>query len=211
MMPADKSSLYYGRLYHRLFDPQLAPARDLVLDLIPADSDVLDLACGTGELCIALRGTKNCDVTGLDLSLRMLDFATRANSFDNVIFCHGDATELGEIADASFDYATVLFLLHELPRERRAQVVREGLRVARHLLLIDSRTPLPKNVHGLGIRVVEATFGHDHYHHFRNFLALGGLMTVVQDAALPVTVEHRSVFLHGCREALMVRKDATAT
>jgi hypothetical protein len=83
--------------------------------------------------------------------------------------------------------------------------------VARYLLLIDARAPLPKNAEGLGIRLVEATFGHEHCHHFRQFLALGGIMSVVQDAAVAATVEHRSVFLHGCREAVMLRKDGTAT
>ncbi|MGE5814332.1 MAG: class I SAM-dependent methyltransferase [Acidobacteriota bacterium] len=209
-MPADKSLFYYGRLYHRLFDPSLAPARRLALDLIPLESTVLDLACGTGQLCIALRAAKKCRVTGVDLSLRMLDFATLANSFDNVTFRHGDATDLTNMPDASFDYATVVLLLHELPRESRGQVVREGLRVARHLLLIDAQAPLPRNAEGLGIRLVEATFGHEHYHHFRDFLALGGLMTAVQDAKLATTVEHQSVFLHGCREAVMLRKTGTA-
>lgn len=209
-MPTDKSLFYYGRIYHRLFDPPLAPARRLAVDLIPAHSTVLDLACGTGQLCLALRKAKSCQVTGLDLSLRMLQFAKRTNPFEDVGFLHGDATDLGGIADAAFDYATVLFLLHELPRERRVRVLREGLRVARHLLLIDSRAPLPKNGEGLGIRLVESTFGHEHYHHFRHFLALGGIMSAVQDAALSVTVEHRSVFLHGCREAVMLRKNGQA-
>jgi len=78
------------------------------------------------------------------------------------------------------------------------------------MLLIDARTPLPKNAEGLGIRVVEATFGHEHYHHFRQFLALGGIMSVVQDAAVAATVERQCVFLHGCREAVMLRNDGTA-
>jgi SAM-dependent methyltransferase len=204
-MPADKSLFYYGQIYHRLFDPPLAAARRVAVDLIPPHSTVLDLACGTGQLCGALRSDKSCHVTGLDLSLRMLQFARRANPFDDVRFVHGDAADLAGIADAAFDYATVLLLLHELPRERRARVLSEGLRVARHLLLIDARAPLPRNGEGLGIRLVEATFGHEHYHHFRHFLACGGLMSVVRDAAPAATVAHRSVFLHGCREVIMLR------
>lgn len=210
-VPADKSHFYYGRLYHRLFDPQLAAARNLAVDLIPPRSRVLDLACGTGQLCRALRSAKGCEVTGLDLSVRMLHFAKRTNPFDDVSFVHGDATDLAGIADAAFDYATVLLLLHELPRDRRVRVLSEGLRVARRLLLIDARAPLPKNAEGLGIRLVEATFGHEHSHHFRNFLALGGIMSAVQDAALAATVEHRSVFLHGCREAVMLRGNTTVS
>jgi len=210
-MPRDKSLLYYGWIYHRLFDPPLAPARRLAVDLIPPRSGVLDLGCGTGQLCFALRSAKDCRVMGLDLSLRMLSFARRTNRFHEVDFVHGDATNLERITDGAFDYATVLMLLHELPRDGRVGVLREGLRVARHLLVMDARSPLPKNVEGLGIRVVEATFGHEHHHHFRQFLALGGIMSAVQDAGLLATVEHRSVFLHGCREAVLLRWNGTAT
>lgn len=72
-MPADKSLFYYGPLYRRLFDPPLAEARHLAVELIPAHSSVLDLACGTGQFCFALRTAKSCRVTGLDLSVRMLE------------------------------------------------------------------------------------------------------------------------------------------
>ena len=210
-MPVDKSLFYYGRIYHRLLDPPLAEARRVAVDLIPAHSAVLDLGCGTGQLCFALRATKPCRVVGLDLSLRMLEFATRANPFDDVTFHHGDATDIVGMDDAAFDYATVLFLLHELPREGRVRVLTEGSRVARHLLLIDSVAPLPKNVEGLGIRLVEGTFGHEHNHHFRHFLARGGIMGAVQDAGLAVTVVHQAVFLHRCRQVVVLRCEGTAT
>jgi hypothetical protein len=62
-MPVDKSLFYYGRLYHRLFDPPLAQARRVAVELIPARRTVLDLACGTGELCFALR-TARAAATG---------------------------------------------------------------------------------------------------------------------------------------------------
>lgn len=209
-MPKDKSLFYYGWAYHRLFDPPLAAARRITVDLVPAQSSVLDIGCGTGQLCFALRHDKGCRVVGLDLSLRMLEFARRACTFDDINFLHGDATELFGMDDASFDYATVLFLLHELPRDRQAQVLREGLRVARRLVLVDSSAPLPVNGEGIGIRLVESTFGHEHHHHFRSFLARGGIMSIVQDSAIPATLEYRSVFLHGCREVVVLRTNGTA-
>lgn len=55
-MPMDKSLYYYGAIYHRLFDPQLSEARQIVVDLIPEGSSVLDIACGTGLLCLLRNG-----------------------------------------------------------------------------------------------------------------------------------------------------------
>lgn len=59
-MPEDKSLLYYGAIYHRLFDPQLAEARQITVDLIAEGSSVLDIGCGTGLLCFVFRGQKHC-------------------------------------------------------------------------------------------------------------------------------------------------------
>ncbi len=55
IMPIDKSLFFYGPIYHRLFDPQLAEAREVTVDLVAGGSSVLDIGCGTGLLCFALR------------------------------------------------------------------------------------------------------------------------------------------------------------
>ncbi len=58
-MVKDKSLYYYGALYHRLFDSKLEEGRQKIVDLIPEKSTVLDIGCGTGELCLALLTQKN--------------------------------------------------------------------------------------------------------------------------------------------------------
>jgi SAM-dependent methyltransferase len=179
-MPIDKSLFFYGPIYHRLFDPQLAEGRRLAVDLIREGSSVLDIACGTGQLCIALREQKRCRVTGLDLSLRMLAFARKASTHPDVTFVHGDATDLSAFGDRSFDYATMLFVMHELPMPQQALVLREALRVATRGIIVDAVSPLPWNVGGIGIRLIEATFGHDHNPNFRAFLATGGIWGVAR-------------------------------
>ncbi|HEX9618379.1 MAG TPA: hypothetical protein VGA03_13285 [Anaerolineales bacterium] len=40
-MPTDKSLFYYGPIYHQLFDPQVADARQVTIDLIAEGSSVL--------------------------------------------------------------------------------------------------------------------------------------------------------------------------
>jgi SAM-dependent methyltransferase len=204
-MPEHKDLFIYGRLYHWLLDPPLAEARRIVVNLVPRGSSVLDIACGTGLLSAAL-GEKECRAIGLDLSRRMLRFAERHNRRGDVRFMHGDAADLSPFADRSFDYATLLFLMHELPRRTQLRALAEAARVADHVLIVDSTVPLPRNRGARGIRFVEATFGRNHHHHFKAFLAGGGITGILEAAGLPVTVSHREVFWHGCREIVMVSR-----
>jgi ubiquinone/menaquinone biosynthesis C-methylase UbiE len=203
-MPTDKSLFFYGPVYHRLFDPHLAEARRVAADLIAEGSSVLDIGCGTGLLCFALKEQKNCRVVGLDLSLRMLDFARISNRLPDVTFVHGDATDLSAFADLSFDYAALLMIMHELPRPQQILALKEALRVAGRAVIIDSVSPLPRNLGGIGIRVVEATFGHDHNPNFKAFLAGGGIDGILKESALPVNVEYQSTFWRKCREVVVV-------
>jgi len=203
-MPTDKSLYFYGSIYHRLLDPQLIQTRQVAVDHIPERSSVLDIGCGTGQLCFALREHKHCQVVGLDLSLRMLEFAQKSNPFEDVTFIHEDATDLSVFKDKSFDYATMLMVIHELPGAIQVLVLKEALRVARKGIIIDSVAPLPKNAGGIGIRFVELTFGHEHNPNFKAFLAAGGIRRILQESGLPINVEYSSVFWHNCREIVVV-------
>jgi len=204
-MAKDKSLFFYGPIYHRLFDPQLAEARRVAVDLVAEGSSVLDIGCGTGLLCFALR-EKNCRVVGLDLSLRMLEFARRINRYPDLSFEHGDGTDLGAYPDRSFDYAALLMLVHELSRPQELLVLKEALRVARRAIVIDAVSPLPKNSGGMGIRFVESTFGRDHNPNFKAFLKGGGIGGILADFSFPIVVEHRAVFWRGCREVVVVSR-----
>ena len=203
-MPTDKSLFYYGPIYHKLFDPQLAEGCQVVLGLIPEGASVLDVACGTGVFSFMLRKEKNCRVVGVDLSLKMLEFAVKSNPYPDVTFQHADATDLGAFADISFDYCTILNLMHELSKTQQAAALKQALRVARKAIITNWVSPLPKNTIGIGTRIVEATIGRDHNRNFNAFLAAGGFASVLKESALPVTVEYRDVFSHNCREVVVV-------
>jgi ubiquinone/menaquinone biosynthesis C-methylase UbiE len=209
-MPLDKSLFFYGSIYHRLLDPQLSEARQVAVDLITEGSAVLDIACGTGQFCRAVKEQKHCRVVGLDLSLRMLEFARKSNPFHDVTFVHEDATDLRTFEDRSFDYAAILFLLHELPMQQQVLALKEALRVANRVIIIDSVAPLPKNVGGIGIRIVEATFGRDHNPNFKAFLSAGGIRGILQEYHLPISVESSSVFWRNCREVVLVSTSGRA-
>ena len=206
-MPEDKSLFFYGPIYHRLIDPPLAESRRVVADLIPEGSSVLDIGCGTGTLTALLRTQKKCRVVGIDLSLRMLEFAREMNPYPDVTFLHKDATDLSEFADESFDYSVILLLVHELTRVNQLAVLKEALRVSRRVIIVDAVSPLPKNFGGVEIQVVEATIGHNHYGNFTAYLAAGGIDSILKASDSPIRVEHCSVFLHYCREVVMITKE----
>lgn len=138
-----KDLRFYGRIYHWLLDPPLADARKAAAGLIPPGASVLDIACGMGLLCADL-GEKGCRVTGLDLSGRMLRYAEKHHRSEAVRSVLGDASDLTAFADRSFDFATILFLLHELPHETRLRVLAEALRVAAKVVIIDSAAALTR-------------------------------------------------------------------
>ena len=76
----------------------------------------LDLACGTGSLTRALAKRVGPEgyVLGVDFSKEMLRVAERRPS-PNVEYWLGDATDLTEIEDNSFDAATIAYGARNIP------------------------------------------------------------------------------------------------
>jgi SAM-dependent methyltransferase len=208
ILVADASRFTHGGVYHALYDRPLAAARRVVVDLVPKGSTVLDVACGTGELVFALATQKNCQVVGVDLSRKMITFASKRNQCTDVRFFHRDGTDLTGLKPGKFDYATILFLLHEVPRAKRVKLLNEALRIAQQVVVVDSRVPLPRNLHGIALRLVEASGGPQHYRPFADYLGTGGIEGILADPHVRASVVQRSVFWHGCREMVLLAGQA---
>jgi SAM-dependent methyltransferase len=196
----------HGAFYHAFYDRHQAEARRIIAGLVPERSSVLDVACGTGELCFELAQRKNCRVVGVDLSPRMIEFAERRNRQGTVRFVLGDAADLTGLGLGAFDYATVMFLLHEVPGPAQIEVLKQALRAARRVVVMDSRVPLPWNVHGIGLRIVEVSGGGEHYRLFADYLAGGGLDGALKAAGMEAHIAERRVFWHGCREVVVLEE-----
>jgi demethylmenaquinone methyltransferase/2-methoxy-6-polyprenyl-1,4-benzoquinol methylase len=96
------------RRWRRLVAEKLRPALD-------ADSTVLDVACGTGDLSIVIAEACGARVVGVDFCRPMLDIAARksAEVSRTIPFVEGDALRL-PFADEQFDAATIAFGLRNL-------------------------------------------------------------------------------------------------
>lgn len=92
---------------------------------------VLDVGCGTGSLTFALPECANvASVTGIDLTQPYLAAARAHNTDPRIMFDQGDALAL-PYADAAFDRAFSMLVLHFIPDAKRAvaemrRVVRPG-------------------------------------------------------------------------------------
>lgn len=79
--------------------------------LLPAHAQVLDVACGTGDLSIALFENTGAQVVGLDFCRPMLELAAKKNR--DLSLVEGDALRL-PFDDGAFDAVTIAFGLRNL-------------------------------------------------------------------------------------------------
>ena len=104
--------------WRKLVAKRLQPA------LSSPDARALDVACGTGDLSLALVAATRARVTGLDFCRPMLDLAAQKAMDDEgrrCIFIEGDALRL-PFEDKTFDAVSIAFGLRNLSS------VEEGLR-----------------------------------------------------------------------------------
>lgn len=154
----------------RLFT-QLAPRYDLANDLqsfglhrlwkrrvvrlalgdAPANTRVLDLCCGTGDMTFEARRQGAALAVGVDFAQAMLDVAQQRHEAAGaeVLFTRGDALRL-PFADGSFDAVTIGYGLRNVADIE--QCLREMLRVLRpggRLVILDFGKPASRLVRAL--------------------------------------------------------------
>jgi demethylmenaquinone methyltransferase/2-methoxy-6-polyprenyl-1,4-benzoquinol methylase len=107
----------------------------LVRDSLRDGARALDVACGTGDLSLALAAGGDAEITGLDFCRPMLDLAARKTHDGGkvITYVEGDALSL-PFADATFDVVTIAFGLRNLASvdgglRELLRVTREGGRV----------------------------------------------------------------------------------
>jgi SAM-dependent methyltransferase len=198
------TSWYDGFVYSTLFAPIAGWLRDSIAGLIEDGSSVLDVACGPGLLAFRLSG-KCAQVTGIDFSRRMIDYALaqkKRHGIANVAFVHGDATRLRESVSGLFDWATVVMCLHEIQPEARRAMLAGSLETARRVILVDYLAPFPGNPLGAAQTFLEACAGKRHFAAFRDWQERGGMEGFLESEGLKV--QQRLPWKDGIGETVIV-------
>ncbi len=114
---------------------------------------IIDLCCGTGDLCINLSRKIGSDanITGFDLNTQMLEMAeikTKDRQINNIEYMQGDVAEM-PFQDASFDAMTIGFGFRNLTFQNpRAEIhLKEMHRILKKgatLFILESSVPTNK-------------------------------------------------------------------
>jgi len=159
---------------------------------------VLDVCCGTGDQAFHYNRI-GIEAAGIDLDPKMIKVAEKRKekyNLSNISFQVSDAKEL-PFKDASFDFVSISFGLHEIEREERDKIISEMKRVVKKegfLIFIDFQVPLPKNTYSYFGRGIEYFAGKNHYKYFKDYLLQGGLPVLL--AKNKLKEEKRDYFLN---------------
>jgi demethylmenaquinone methyltransferase / 2-methoxy-6-polyprenyl-1,4-benzoquinol methylase len=115
--------------------------------LVPESAQLLDVACGTGDLSIQLFETLRARVTGVDFCGPMLDIAAR--KAPQIRFIEGDALRL-PFSGGLFDAATMAFGLRNLSSaEEGLRELRRVLRPGGWVAILEFSTPVVRGFSAL--------------------------------------------------------------
>ncbi|MDZ7737896.1 MAG: class I SAM-dependent methyltransferase [Bacteroidales bacterium] len=179
---------FNGFVYTLIIDPVLSGAQSDVTSRLKPEQKVLDVACGTGSLSLAMAG-KVSHVTGIDLSEEMIDVAKRSagrRGIKNVTFDNMDASDLSSFGDNEFDVAVSSMAVHQFDAGLALSILKEMKRIATEVVIMDYNYPVPPGILGPIIYTIERIAGGDHYRNFKIYNRLGGMDYFVRESGLEI-------------------------
>jgi len=180
-----------GFIYRIFIDPLLSGLRKSVAEHVDPSYRVIDVACGTGALSLAM-AEKAMYVTGIDLSEDMIITAQRTarrRGATNVSFELHDASDLSPYRDGEFDLAVTSMAIHQFEAQLAIRILAEMKRISHRVIIADYNHNMPT---GLPARIswaMERIAGGDHYRNFRIYIQNGGTPWFVKKAGMKIASE----------------------
>jgi demethylmenaquinone methyltransferase/2-methoxy-6-polyprenyl-1,4-benzoquinol methylase len=182
----DKKHWYDGRIYDKFIAPNQDKMFVQIKNLIPENSNILDVGCGTGRLAFHL--SEHCKkIVGVDVSSENISVANAnliSKKINNIKFVQGDITKLKNIENDKFDYAVITYVIHEMDKNERIKVLLHVKSIANQIIIGDYITPTPNTFWGKVNFVVEFLAGKDHFNNFKNYVKNGGINYLADQTGL---------------------------
>jgi len=198
-MAKNKNHWYDGWFYDTIIAPNQDKLFGQIRDMIGPDSDIVDIGCGTGRFEFAIAG-KCRSVLGIDLSERNIKMAKRnlfRNPVDKISFHHGNLTEIINEGDKHFDFAVLTYVIHEVDKEERIDLLKQATGIAEKIIIGDYVVPKPKGFNGFLSELIEFVAGSDHYRNYKSYMADGGMEFLADSAGLRIISENKNQNLPG--------------
>jgi SAM-dependent methyltransferase len=178
-------------IYQAFIDPILANLHSSVLLHVEPSHRVIDIACGTGALALAI-ARKASHVTGIDLSEEAIAAAQRTadrRGTGNVLFETRDAGDLSCFRSGEFDIAVTSMAVHQFDAGIALKILSEMRRISRRVIIIDYNHLMPGGWRRSTAWGMEFLAGGDHYRNFRIFMQRGGISHFIGLAEMTLTSE----------------------
>lgn len=177
-----------GLMYQTFIDPLISGLRRRITAMIEPGETVIDIACGTGALAMAVADHAR-DVTGIDLSEDMIitaRYVSQRKKIVNISFELKDAEDLSCYHHNRFDVAVTSLAMHQFDPEVAVKVLSEMKRIASRVIIADYNCPMnPGPAAWLAWSIERAARG-DHYRNFRKFMLRGGIGTLAEETELHI-------------------------
>jgi SAM-dependent methyltransferase len=192
-MATNKNHWYDGWFYDLVIAPNQDELFAEIKNIIPSQSEIIDIGCGTGRLEFALAG--NCkSVLGIDLSKRNIDRAKlKLLEYPDakVSFEHKDLSEIIKNGQSHFDYAILTYVIHEVDKEERIDLLKQIALVADNIIIGDYAVPKPSGIEGFSSEAVEYIAGSDHYRNYKSYMNDGGIKFLAEKTGLRILSEKK--------------------
>jgi SAM-dependent methyltransferase len=187
----NKFHWYDGWFYDAVIAPNQDKLFEQIKNLIPPETSVIDVGCGTGRLEFALSG-KCKSLLGIDISRKNIDQANLTLSRHpdpKITFKHSSPGEINKGGSSHFDFAILTYVIHEVDDEERIDLLRELSLLADKIIVGDYRVPRPKGFDGFFSEVIEFIAGRDHYRNYKSYMSNGGIYSLAEKAGLRIINE----------------------
>ena len=162
-----------------------------IKDLVDAESEIIDVGCGTGRLEFVL-ADKCKSVLEIDLSKRNITRANLTllqNPNDKISFQNSNISEIINKWEPHFDYAVLTYVIHEVDKEERINLLNEIVLIGDKIIIGDYLIPKPKGFGSYLSEVIEFIVGAEHYRNYKSYVADGGIKYLANKAGFKIINE----------------------